>query len=137
MGVTCVMPGATRTSFQDNSGSSGALVWQLPLFSMEADEVRIRTRGLCVFRAVDEGGVGVEQQAGGKWPVCEAGGFPWAKGIFSSLLPFVAECPPGWQLQLKFKCSPSVRILFFLRRPHRQLLLHSIRFRWRREAWRL
>jgi len=41
VGVTCVMPGATRTSFQDNSGSAGALVWQLPLFSMEADEVRV------------------------------------------------------------------------------------------------
>lgn len=39
VGVTCVMPGATRTSFQDNSGSAKALVWQLPLFSMEADEV--------------------------------------------------------------------------------------------------
>eukprot|EP00903_Cladosiphon_okamuranus_P010213 g9672.t1 len=43
VGVTCVMPGATRTSFQDNSGSAGALVWQLPLFSMEADEVAARS----------------------------------------------------------------------------------------------
>ncbi|CAM9354228.1 unnamed protein product [Ectocarpus fasciculatus] len=42
VGVTCVMPGATRTSFQDNSGSTAALVWQLPLFSMEADEVAAR-----------------------------------------------------------------------------------------------
>ncbi|CAM9719584.1 unnamed protein product [Scytosiphon promiscuus] len=42
VGVTCVMPGATRTNFQDNSGSAQALVWQLPLFSMEADEVAAR-----------------------------------------------------------------------------------------------
>ncbi len=48
VGVTCVMPGATRTSFQDNSGSAGALVWQLPLFSMEAEEVRVPVdTGVC------------------------------------------------------------------------------------------
>ncbi|CAM9823883.1 unnamed protein product [Pylaiella littoralis] len=42
VGVTCLMPGATRTRFQDNSGSADALVWQLPLVSMEADEVAAR-----------------------------------------------------------------------------------------------
>lgn len=33
------MPGATRTGFEDNSGSTQALVWRLPLYVMEADEV--------------------------------------------------------------------------------------------------
>lgn len=32
------MPGVTVTNFQDNSGSSEALIWRLPLLSMEADE---------------------------------------------------------------------------------------------------
>lgn len=36
--MTCVMPGATRTAFEDNSGSTSALVWRLPLVCMEADE---------------------------------------------------------------------------------------------------
>lgn len=38
VGVTCLMPGATRTGFEDNSGSTQALVWRLPLYAMEADE---------------------------------------------------------------------------------------------------
>ncbi|CAM9287234.1 unnamed protein product [Discosporangium mesarthrocarpum] len=39
VGVTCSMPGATRTDFIEASNSSSALVWRLPLVSMEADEV--------------------------------------------------------------------------------------------------
>lgn len=39
VGVTCLMPGATRTNFEENSGSSNALVWRLPFFVHEAHEV--------------------------------------------------------------------------------------------------
>ncbi|CAM9139519.1 unnamed protein product [Ascophyllum nodosum] len=42
VGVTCVMPSATRTAFEDNSGSAEALVWRLPMLCMEADEVAAR-----------------------------------------------------------------------------------------------
>lgn len=56
VGVTCVMPGATRTSFQGNSGSSKALVWQLPLVSMEADEVGWSNFGVQFCSGLSKGG---------------------------------------------------------------------------------